>query len=148
MSCQISASSSGAFMPCKSNQGPLSFSSLYKASVGSVDSTSSVAPSEPQHCSTAPFPPKGFKMLAPKMSFLSACSSTSYSIHQGNNSPSSSQQLSAPSPVPSTDKAKRNSTVKARRNLPILTVLQIILVMMIEEGTILLSITIIWLAYH
>lgn len=99
---QISAPSSGAPTPRKSNRDSLSFGGLRKASVGSVASTSSAVPSESQHRFSALSPSKGFKMLAPKMSLPSARSSASQSTHQGNNSPSSSRQsLSTPSPVPS-----------------------------------------------
>ena len=99
---QVSASSSGAPTPRKSNRDSLSFGGLRKTSVGSVASTSSVAPSESQHRFSALSPSKGFKMLAPKMSLPSTRSSASQSTHQRNNSPSSSRQsLSTPSPVPS-----------------------------------------------
>jgi dual specificity tyrosine-phosphorylation-regulated kinase 2/3/4 len=74
---------------------------LRKASVGSVTSTSSVAASEAHHRFSALSPSKGFKMLTPKLSLPAARSSASQSVHQGNNSPSSSRQsLSTPSPSP------------------------------------------------
>ncbi|KAF7971643.1 hypothetical protein HWV62_20682 [Athelia sp. TMB] len=87
--------------PRKSNRDSVSFG-LRKASVGSVASTSSVAPSsDSQHRFSALSPSKGFKMLTPKMSLPSSRSSASQTAQQG--SPSSSRQsLSTPSPVPST----------------------------------------------
>lgn len=99
---QVSAPSSGAPTPRKSNRDSVSFGGLRKASVGSVASSSSAAPSESHHRFSALSPSKGFKMLTPKMSLPTSRSSASQSIHQGNNSPSSSRQsLSTPSPAPS-----------------------------------------------
>ena len=98
---QVAATSSAAPTPRKSNRDSVTFGGLRKTSVGSVASASSVAPSESHHRFSALSPSKGFKMLAPKMSLPAARSSASQSIHQGNNSPSSSRQsLSTPSPSP------------------------------------------------
>lgn len=98
---QVTAPTATVPTPRKSNRDSVSFG-LRKASVGSVASTSSIAPSsESQHRFSALSPSKGFKMLAPKMSLPTTRSSASQSVHQG--SPSSSRQsLSTPSPVPST----------------------------------------------
>ncbi|KZP29987.1 hypothetical protein FIBSPDRAFT_1038668 [Athelia psychrophila] len=97
---QALATAPVAATPRKSNRDSLSFG-LRKASVGSVTSTSSVAPSsESQHRFSALSPSKGFKMLTPKISMPSSRSSASQSAQHG--SPSSSRQsLSTPSPVPS-----------------------------------------------
>jgi dual specificity tyrosine-phosphorylation-regulated kinase 2/3/4 len=98
---QVTATLSGAPTPRKSNRDSVSFGGLRKSSVGSVASASSVAPSESHHRFSALSPSKGFKMLTPKMSLPAARSSASQSVHQGNNSPSSSRQsLSTPSPSP------------------------------------------------
>lgn len=99
---QVSVTSSGP-TPRKSNRDSVSFGGLRKASVGSVGSTSSVAPSESHHRFSALSPSKGFKLLTPKMSLPATRSSTLQSAQQGNNnSPSSSRQsLSTPSPAPS-----------------------------------------------
>lgn len=96
---QVTATVSATATPRKSNRDSVSFG-LRKASVGSVASTSSVAPSESQHRFSALSPSKGFKMLTPK-SMAASRSSASQSAQQGNNSPSSSRQsLSTPSPAP------------------------------------------------
>jgi dual specificity tyrosine-phosphorylation-regulated kinase 2/3/4 len=99
---QATATSSGAPTPRKSNRDSVTFGGLRKTSIGSVASTSSVAPSESHHRFSALSPSKGFKMLTPKMSLPAARSSASQSVHHGNSSPSSSRQsLSTPSPSPS-----------------------------------------------
>jgi hypothetical protein len=67
-----------------------------------VASTSSAGPTESQSRFSALSPSKGLKMLTPKMPIPAARSSASQSVHQSNNSPSSSRQsLSTPSPSPS-----------------------------------------------
>lgn len=99
---QAAATSSGAPTPRKSNRDSVTFGGLRKTSVGSVASSSSVAPSESHHRFSALSPSKGFKMLTPKMSLPAARSLASQSVHHGNSSPSSSRQsLSTPSPSPS-----------------------------------------------
>lgn len=99
---QVTATASSAPTPRKSNRDSATFGGLRKASVGSVASTSSIAPSESHLRFSALSPSKGFKMLSPKVPLPAARSSASQSVHQGNSSASSSRQsLSTPSPSPS-----------------------------------------------
>lgn len=103
-------------IPRKSNRDSVSFTSLRKASTGSVASTTSAAPppNEPSHVHhrfSALSPSKSLKLLSPKISLpggrsshnntSSASSSGVHRIHAGTPS-SSRQSLSTPSPVPET----------------------------------------------
>lgn len=106
---QVSGPPSSGGIPRKSNRDSVSFSTLRKASTGSVVSTTSMAPpSETTHSHrfSALSPSKGLKLLTPKIS-LSARSSNNHSstssVHRARaGTPSSSRQsLSTPSPVPS-----------------------------------------------
>ncbi|KAI1790730.1 hypothetical protein LXA43DRAFT_890518 [Ganoderma leucocontextum] len=110
---QVSASNSmanGSTIPRK-NRESLSFG-LRKASTGSVASTNSGAPDQPQqsahshHRFSALSPSKGLKLLSPKVSLPTARSSNNSSstpsIHQTMGTPTGSRQsLSTPSPAPS-----------------------------------------------
>ncbi|KAI6118724.1 hypothetical protein EDD16DRAFT_978775 [Pisolithus croceorrhizus] len=112
---QISGPPSAGGIPRKSNRDSVSFTSLRKASTGSVASTASAAPqpSEPSHVHNrflALSPSKSLKLLSPKISLSAGRSShttnssASSSVHRAHaGTPSSSRQsLSTPSPVPET----------------------------------------------
>ncbi|KAH7889868.1 hypothetical protein F5I97DRAFT_1801876 [Phlebopus sp. FC_14] len=110
---QVSGPPSTGGIPRKSNRDSVSFSTLRKASTGSVASTASVAqPGESSHVHhrfSALSPSKSLKLLSPKISLPAARSSnnnnsSNSSIHRAHaGTPSSSRQsLSTPSPVPST----------------------------------------------
>lgn len=112
---QISGPPSAGGIPRKSNRDSVSFTSLRKASTGSVASTASAAPqpSEPSHVHNrflALSPSKSLKLLSPKISLSagrsshttnSSASSSAHRVHAGTPS-SSRQSLSTPSPVPET----------------------------------------------
>lgn len=112
---QISGPPSAGAIPRKSNRDSVSFTSLRKASTGSVASTTSAAPppSEPSQVHNrflALSPSKSLKLLSPKISLSagrsslntnSSASSGAHRVHAGTPS-SSRQSLSTPSPVPET----------------------------------------------
>lgn len=105
-------------MPRKSNRDSITFTSLRKASTGSVASASSTAaqPSDPPHSHhrfSALSPSKGLKLLSPKISLPMARSShnnssSASSVHRAHaGTPSSSRQsLSTPSPVLDVDESE------------------------------------------
>lgn len=107
---QVSGPPSSGGIPRKSNRDSVSFSTLRKASTGSVASTTSVAPpSETTHSHrfSALSPSKGLKLLSPKISLSTRSSNnngSTASVHraQAGTPASSRQSLSTPSPVPST----------------------------------------------
>ncbi|KAG2149278.1 hypothetical protein DEU56DRAFT_781420 [Suillus clintonianus] len=106
---QASGPPSSGGIPRKSNRDSVSFSTLRKASTGSVASTTSVAPpSETTHSHrfSALSPSKGLKLLSPKISLSTRSSNnnaSTSSVHRAHaGTPASSRQsLSTPSPVPS-----------------------------------------------
>ncbi|KAI6043104.1 hypothetical protein EDC04DRAFT_3138697 [Pisolithus marmoratus] len=108
---QISGPPSAGGIPRKPNRDSVSFTSLRKASTGSVASTASVAPqpNEPSHVHhrfSALSPSKSLKLLTPKIgrsshNNSSSASSSAHRVHAGTPS-SSRQSLSTPSPVPET----------------------------------------------
>jgi len=107
---QVSGPPSSGGIPRKSNRDSVSFSTLRKASTGSVASTTSVAPpSETTHSHrfSALSPSKGLKLLSPKISLSTRSSNNNGSMSnahraQAGTPASSRQSLSTPSPVPST----------------------------------------------
>lgn len=107
---QVSGPPSSGGIPRKPNRDSVSFSTLRKASTGSVASTTSVAPpSETTHSHrfSALSPSKGLKLLSPKISLSTRSSNnngSTSSVHraQAGTPASSRQSLSTPSPVPST----------------------------------------------
>ncbi|KAG2366772.1 hypothetical protein BDR07DRAFT_1479787 [Suillus spraguei] len=107
---QVSGPPSSGGIPRKPNRDSVSFSTLRKASTGSVASTTSVAPpteTTHSHRFSALSPSKGLKLLSPKISLSTRSSNNNSSmsnVHraQAGTPASSRQSLSTPSPVPST----------------------------------------------
>ncbi|KAJ7632309.1 hypothetical protein FB45DRAFT_912113 [Roridomyces roridus] len=98
-------SSSSSVLPRKANRESLSFTGLRKSSTSSVASASTAPTAEAtSHRFSALSPSRGLKLLSPKIGLSSTRGSNStstQSIHQATNSPSSSRQsLSTPSPAP------------------------------------------------
>ncbi|KAJ7067731.1 hypothetical protein B0H15DRAFT_895756 [Mycena belliarum] len=108
-STATAASASSSVLTRKSNRDSISFTGLRKSSTSSVGSSSATAApvleSTPHHRFSALSPSRGLKLLSPKIGLSSARvsnSTSSQSIQQVANSPSSSRQsLSTPSPAPS-----------------------------------------------
>lgn len=107
---QVSGPPSSGIIPRKPNRDSVSFSTLRKASTGSVASATSVAPpteTTHTHRFSALSPSKGLKLLSPKISLSTRSSNNNSSmsnVHraQAGTPASSRQSLSTPSPVPST----------------------------------------------
>lgn len=109
---QVSGPPSAGGIPRKSNRDSVSFTSLRKASTGSVASSVSVVaqpePTHTHHRFSALSPSKGLKLLTPKISLPVTRShnnnSSASSVQRARaGTPSSSRQsLSTPSPIPDT----------------------------------------------